>query len=145
MPEVPGASLEERKARVLIEKKTILNLVEAFSVAIKHYLRGEEGIYYEDLYHLVKFLPGYALPAGLPSAVDVSEMPKTVLRMELGTQVIAPKRAPKVNCRSLLLQNRDLPLGLPRVPQVMNPCCQPVILPSLPSSMSFHFPCWFAS
>lgn len=78
MPEVPGeaANLEEQKARVLVEKKTVINLVEAFSVAIKHYLRGEEGIFYEDLFHLVKFLPPYALPAGLPSAVDLSEMPK---------------------------------------------------------------------
>lgn len=77
MPEVPeeAASLEERKARVLVEKKTIFNLIEAFSVAVKHYLRGEEGIFYEDLFHLVKFLPPYALPAGLPSAVDVSVMP----------------------------------------------------------------------
>lgn len=37
------------------------------SVAVKHYLRGEEGCYYEDLWPLVKFLPAYALPAGLPS------------------------------------------------------------------------------
>ena len=77
MPEVPGETIseEERKARVLIEKKTTINLVEAFGISIKHYLRGEEGIFYEDLYHLVKFLPSYALPAGLPSMVDVSEMP----------------------------------------------------------------------
>jgi putative membrane protein len=77
MPEIPGdaASLQERKARTLLEKKTVLNLIEAFSVAIKHYLRGEEGIYYEDLYHLVKFLPPYALPAGRPSMPDISEMP----------------------------------------------------------------------
>ena len=77
MPEVPGEtiSVEERKARVMVEKKTIINLLEAFSIAIKHYLRGEEGIFYEDLYHLVKFLPPYALPAGLPSMVDVSAMP----------------------------------------------------------------------
>jgi len=76
MPEVPGQtdSVEERKARALLEKKTVINLVEAFSTSIKHYLRGEEGIFYEDLYHLVKFLPPYALPAGRPSAVDVNEV-----------------------------------------------------------------------
>jgi ion channel-forming bestrophin family protein len=34
---------------------------------VKHYLRGEEGIHYVDLYHLAKFLPAYALPAGLPT------------------------------------------------------------------------------
>ena len=56
---------DERRARVLVEKKTIINLIEAFSVAVKHYLRGEEGIAYVDLYHLVKFLPSYAFPAGL--------------------------------------------------------------------------------
>jgi len=31
-----------------------LDLIEAFSVALKHHLRGEKGIYYEDLYSLVK-------------------------------------------------------------------------------------------
>ena len=37
-------SPDEVRARVLIEKKTVLNLLDAFSVAIKHYLRGEEGM-----------------------------------------------------------------------------------------------------
>ncbi|KAI0266343.1 UPF0187-domain-containing protein [Gloeopeniophorella convolvens] len=72
----PNMTPEEKKARVLVEKKTVLNLLEAFSVAVKHYLRGEEGIYYEDLYHMTKFLPAYALPAGLPSNVDLTtELP----------------------------------------------------------------------
>lgn len=77
MPDVPGEteSEEERKARVLLEKKTVINLIEAFGVSVKHYLRGEEGIFYEDLYHLVKFLPPYALPAGLPSLGD--DMPRS--------------------------------------------------------------------
>ena len=35
---------EEKRVRVLIEKKTVLNLVDAFCVAVKHYLRGEAGI-----------------------------------------------------------------------------------------------------
>jgi hypothetical protein len=38
-------SEKERKARVLVEKKTVLNLIDAFGVAVKHYLRGEEGKY----------------------------------------------------------------------------------------------------
>ncbi|KAF7976131.1 hypothetical protein HWV62_7423 [Athelia sp. TMB] len=46
---------EEIKARVIIEKKTVINLLEAFSVAVKHYLRGEDGIYY------------YAMPNSIPS------------------------------------------------------------------------------
>ena len=32
---------------------------------MKHYLRGEEGINYLDLYHLVKFLPSYSFPEGI--------------------------------------------------------------------------------
>jgi hypothetical protein len=40
-----GMTEKETKARVLIEKKTVLNLIDAFGVAVKHYLRGEEGKY----------------------------------------------------------------------------------------------------
>lgn len=31
-----------------------------------------KGIHYEDLYHTTKFLPTYALPAGMPSNVDLA-------------------------------------------------------------------------
>ena len=41
-----GQSEDEAKARSLIEKKSAINLLEAFAVSIKHYLRGEDGIYY---------------------------------------------------------------------------------------------------
>lgn len=44
----------------IIEKKSMVNLVQALSVSIKHYLRGESGVYYQDLYPLVCFLPRYA-------------------------------------------------------------------------------------
>ena len=36
-----------------------MNLLEVYAVAVKHYLRGEDGIFHEDLYHLVRFLPSY--------------------------------------------------------------------------------------
>lgn len=62
--------IQEHKARSLVEKKTVLNLLEAYasvslsasfnliadirtSVSLKHYLRGEEGILYEDLVCLI--------------------------------------------------------------------------------------------
>jgi putative membrane protein len=47
---------ERRKdtVRAVIEKKSVINLVEAFGVSLKHYLRGEEGVFYEDLWHLVR-------------------------------------------------------------------------------------------
>ncbi|KAJ8089642.1 hypothetical protein PM082_014902 [Marasmius tenuissimus] len=62
---VPNDRLEkegERKPTHLecvIEKKTMINLVQAFAVSVKHYIRGESGVYYEDLYPLVCFLPRY--------------------------------------------------------------------------------------
>lgn len=41
------AETDELRARALIEKKSAINLLEAFAVAVKHYLRGEDGIYYK--------------------------------------------------------------------------------------------------
>ncbi|KAH9940400.1 Bestrophin, RFP-TM, chloride channel-domain-containing protein [Epithele typhae] len=38
--------------RVMAEKRAALDLIEAYSIAVKHHLRGETGIYYQDLYHL---------------------------------------------------------------------------------------------
>lgn len=64
---------EEYKAKTLIEKKSAVNLLEAFAVAVKHYLRGEDGIYYEDLYYLVRFLPTHKSPT-IPSAVDLNRI-----------------------------------------------------------------------
>jgi putative membrane protein len=66
-PAPAGASDDEAQKRVVkaqIEKKTMINLVHAYAVAVKHMLRGEPGVYYEDLYPLVCFLPRYAAPVG---------------------------------------------------------------------------------
>nr|GAT50619.1 predicted protein [Mycena chlorophos] len=70
----PGRDAAVMRSRGMVEKKTVINLIEAFGVAVKHYLRGEDGIYYQDLYYLVKFLPAYALPAGIPSNADLTNM-----------------------------------------------------------------------
>lgn len=40
--------------KVMAEKTMALDLIYGFSLALKHHLRGEPGIYYEDLYHLVR-------------------------------------------------------------------------------------------
>jgi putative membrane protein len=37
----------------------MINLIQAYSVSMKHFLRGEQGIYYADLYPLISFLPQY--------------------------------------------------------------------------------------
>ncbi|KAL1747971.1 Bestrophin, RFP-TM, chloride channel-domain-containing protein [Schizophyllum fasciatum] len=45
---------EEEMLQVMNEKRMALDLIEAFSRALKHHIRGELGIYYEDMYHLLK-------------------------------------------------------------------------------------------
>jgi putative membrane protein len=56
----------------VIEKKSIINLVQAYSVSLKHFLRGEQGIYYEDMHPLICWLPRFAcLPPAMPTKADV--------------------------------------------------------------------------
>ncbi|GAA6007685.1 uncharacterized protein JCM10292_002854 [Rhodotorula paludigena] len=62
VPKEGEAASEEERQEALAEKKTYINLVAAFSIALKHYVRGEPGIHYVDLYPLVSFLPRYRLP-----------------------------------------------------------------------------------
>ncbi|KAG8854324.1 hypothetical protein FRB96_007729 [Tulasnella sp. 330] len=62
--QLTAEEIAEKQLRTMIEKKSAINLIEAFGMSLKHYLRGEESIFYQDLYHLVKHLPVYALPAG---------------------------------------------------------------------------------
>ncbi|KAJ7648850.1 Bestrophin, RFP-TM, chloride channel-domain-containing protein [Mycena rosella] len=55
----PGAAAAiprtpQELGKVMAEKRMALDLVEAFAVALKHHLRCELGIYYEDLYDLVR-------------------------------------------------------------------------------------------
>ncbi|KAF8970106.1 Bestrophin, RFP-TM, chloride channel-domain-containing protein [Flammula alnicola] len=64
--------------QVAIEKKTMINLVQAFAVSVKHLLRGEQGVYYRDLYPLISFLPRYAneTPGDLgPSNEEDNKLP----------------------------------------------------------------------
>ncbi|KAF7354224.1 hypothetical protein MVEN_01110200 [Mycena venus] len=53
----------QEMAKVMAEKRMALDLVEAFAVALKHHLRGELGIYYVDLYDLVRPLHDFTDPA----------------------------------------------------------------------------------
>ncbi|WWD19825.1 hypothetical protein CI109_104291 [Kwoniella shandongensis] len=70
-PEDPEAKALDT-TRGVLEKATLVRMGLAFAVAVKHYLRGEEGILYEDLYDLVKFIPSLDLPSGLPSAEEAN-------------------------------------------------------------------------
>ncbi len=45
---------KQEMIKVMAEKRMALDLIEGFAVALKHHIRGEIGIYYEDLYDLVR-------------------------------------------------------------------------------------------
>jgi len=55
----------------VIEKKSMINLVQGFSVAVKHFLLGEAGVYYEDLYPLICLLPRFANAVGPKTDADM--------------------------------------------------------------------------
>lgn len=55
-----GEAAESTALQNIIEKKTMINLILAFAVSVKHFLRDERGVYYTDLYPLISFLPKYA-------------------------------------------------------------------------------------
>jgi putative membrane protein len=54
----------------LIEKRSAINLLVAFSVATKHYLRAEYGSNYHDLYEYLNHIPKYNVPASVEPAHD---------------------------------------------------------------------------
>ncbi|KAG8679008.1 hypothetical protein FRC09_019334, partial [Ceratobasidium sp. 395] len=55
---------KDANLKAIIEKKSMINVVQAYSASVKHYLRGESGVYYQDVYPLIAFLPQYANQSG---------------------------------------------------------------------------------
>jgi putative membrane protein len=90
---------------------------------VKHYLRGEEGILYEDLYHLTKYLPAYALPAGkpLPDDMDASSDNASADSAEKGLPppVTSPIRTRFSSGRSV--KGSTMPDGTPKLLPARNP------------------------
>ncbi|KAJ7032597.1 UPF0187-domain-containing protein [Mycena alexandri] len=70
----PDARTPHELGKVMAEKRMALDLVEAFAVALKHHLRGEVGIYYEDLYDLVRPLHDFTDPSN-PHPTVASALP----------------------------------------------------------------------
>jgi putative membrane protein len=70
-PVAPPRSKEEAET-VMGEKRVALELLEGFATSLKHHLRGEQGIYYDDLYDLVKPLHEHPhnITSKSPNAAD---------------------------------------------------------------------------
>ncbi|PSR71403.1 hypothetical protein PHLCEN_2v12670 [Hermanssonia centrifuga] len=55
-----ASGMKKATLPIVIEKKSMINLVQAYSVSVKHLLRGEGGVYYADLYPLISLLPRFS-------------------------------------------------------------------------------------
>ncbi|RDB20650.1 hypothetical protein Hypma_012157 [Hypsizygus marmoreus] len=67
--------------KVMAEKRTALDLVEGFAVALKHHIRGETGIYYEDLYHLIRPLHEHEHTTEAPKVSSPPTSPRKAQRI----------------------------------------------------------------
>ncbi|GAA5877549.1 hypothetical protein JCM1840_005839 [Sporobolomyces johnsonii] len=63
--EPDSEEMEVERMKAIVEKKTMIGLIQAYAAAVKHYVRGESGIFYEDLFDLVACLPKYAFPSSI--------------------------------------------------------------------------------
>jgi hypothetical protein len=136
----PDMSGEENKVRVLIEKKTVLNLIDAFSVAVKHYLRGETG-----MMRVQRIFMGFDFMSLQTSITRICiTRPNTfhhtrclrVCRPVATSQVICLLQSPSRSSSSSL-SNATLPMTVARDPILeaaigVNPPLQPPTFPCLP-------------
>ncbi|ORX35212.1 Bestrophin, RFP-TM, chloride channel-domain-containing protein [Kockovaella imperatae] len=69
---VAEKEMEEQRSQIegILIKKSYIGLIHAFSVAMKHSLRGEKGPFYSDLYNLIAWLPKYNPSAYPPITRD---------------------------------------------------------------------------
>ncbi|KDR72688.1 hypothetical protein GALMADRAFT_73850 [Galerina marginata CBS 339.88] len=83
----------------VIEKKSVINLIQAWSVSVKHLLRGEQGVYYEDLYPLISFLPRYANQSPQTGVDEAERLPLWHLPEGFGgfTPKVIPDAEPKID------------------------------------------------
>ncbi|KAF7358772.1 hypothetical protein MSAN_01216200 [Mycena sanguinolenta] len=72
----PNRTTQEM-AKVMAEKSMALDLIEAFAVSLKHHIRGEVGIYYQDLYELVRPLHDFTDPQN-PRPTVASAVPTPI-------------------------------------------------------------------
>ncbi|KAJ7455462.1 Bestrophin, RFP-TM, chloride channel-domain-containing protein [Mycena latifolia] len=104
-PRAPDEAIGVRRTphemlKVMAEKSLALDLIEGFAVSLKHHLRGEVGIYYEDLYSLVRPLHDHEHPSapetanpGVASSAPVSTLPSQPSTTEYGTFASSPSSA----------------------------------------------------
>ncbi|KAG8965968.1 hypothetical protein FRC03_012703 [Tulasnella sp. 419] len=90
---------ESESKRAIAEKKAALKLIEGFTVALKHHLRGENGVYYADLYPLLR--PLHIRRSASKSSLTVVQSPSsTEFHIPSGTSTAASSNWLGVHRRS---------------------------------------------
>jgi len=56
-------AVKESEAKDVVEKKSVINILVAFAVSTKHYLREEYSYDHEDLKDLIGHLPSFSTPS----------------------------------------------------------------------------------
>ncbi|KAF9233565.1 Bestrophin, RFP-TM, chloride channel-domain-containing protein [Melanogaster broomeanus] len=95
---------DEAKVQTLIEKKTVINLLEGYAVAITHYLRGEDGASSEDVLPFIRYLPPYDLPPSIPPHLDADVCGASLTLVTCVTAV--PRRTPTLLLSLAVISNR---------------------------------------
>ncbi|KAF9052522.1 UPF0187-domain-containing protein [Hymenopellis radicata] len=76
------------------QKRMALDLIDGFAVALKHHLRGEIGIYYEDLYDLIRPLHEHDHTVEQQTAAMTTAMPPPSRAHRIASNPSLPKSAP---------------------------------------------------
>ncbi|KAL5493058.1 hypothetical protein ACEPAI_4506 [Sanghuangporus weigelae] len=108
------------------EKQLALDLIEGFAVAVKHHLRGEMGIYYEDLYPLVEPLHERSKQDERHHGIDNGKAPSDrscpyILTLSLdpeASSINEEQSLPGQSCSSCSSSNEsEMPALLPATPK----------------------------
>ncbi|KDR72660.1 hypothetical protein GALMADRAFT_252832 [Galerina marginata CBS 339.88] len=117
---------EEELNKIMTEKRMALDLLEGFSIALKHHIRGELGIYYEDLYHLVRPMHDHDHTADQHAEHAISTaLPSPRRAQRITTQTIITE-APESSSPSPTPSHLQSPLSSPLVDVDVDPIVPPI-------------------
>ncbi|KAI0326183.1 UPF0187-domain-containing protein [Cubamyces sp. BRFM 1775] len=123
--------------RVMAEKRAALGLIEGFVVAVKHHLRGEMGIYYEDLYPLVKPLHDHSHHKHGKNTQATAVDPATVVS---SPRDLHPEDPPEVLSANLPSGKKPARASTSRQPSAHNPVIPPINAYGTFTPPSLHLP-----
>jgi putative membrane protein len=112
----------EKTPTQLLEKQSAINLVIAFAIAVKHYLRAEYGSDYKDLHPYISHIPKYWTPTSIEPFVEPGldkrhRRRASIEAKENSRQATAPNLPLEISFYiasyiQMLRTNGDVPMGV---------------------------------